>query len=207
VAEYANAARLAIKAGFDGIELHAANGYLLEQFLNANVNQRTDAYGATPDGRNRFVLEVARATAKEIGAERIGIRLSPDGVFNATGGYEGMQAQYLALVKELSVLGLMYVHVLDHSAMGAPPVPAELTTALRSAFDGTFILAGGFDKSSAQSALAEGKADLIALGRAFLANSDLVARMRNDLPLNSPDPSTFYTPGAQGYTDYPVLAG
>jgi len=207
VAEYANAARLAIKAGFDGIELHAANGYLLEQFLNANVNQRTDAYGATPDGRNRFVLEVARATANEIGAERVGIRLSPNGVFNATGGYEGMQEQYLALVKELSGIGLMYVHVLDHSAMGAPPVPAELKTALRSAFNGTFILAGGFDKSSAQSALAEGKADLIALGRAFLANPDLVARMRNDLPLNQPDPSTFYTPGAQGYTDYPVLAG
>jgi N-ethylmaleimide reductase len=207
VAEYAKSARLAMKAGFDGIELHAANGYLLEQFLNANVNQRTDAYGATPDGRNRFVLEVARATAKEIGAERVGIRLSPIGVFNATGGYEGMQEQYLALVKELSALGLMYVHVLDHSAMGAPPVPAELKTALRSAFNGPFILAGGFDKSSAQSALAEGRADLIALGRAFLANPDLVVRMRNDLPLNAPDPSTFYTPGSQGYTDYPVFAG
>jgi N-ethylmaleimide reductase len=205
--EYATGARLAIEAGFDGIELHAANGYLLEQFLNANVNRRTDGYGATPEGRNRFVLEVVRATAKEIGAERVGIRLSPHGVFNATGAYDGVGEQYLALVKELSALGLMYVHVLDHSAIGAPPVPVELKTDLRAAFSGPFILAGGFDKASAQQALVGGHADLIAMGRAFLANPDLVDRMREDRPLNAPDPSTFYTPGAQGYTDYPALAG
>ncbi|MES2102617.1 MAG: alkene reductase [Pseudomonadota bacterium] len=207
VHEYASAARLAIAAGFDGIELHAANGYLLEQFLNANVNHRTDGYGDTPEGRNRLVLEVARAAAQEIGAERVGIRLSPHGVFNATGGYAGVDEQYLALVKELSALGLMYVHVLDHSAIGAPPVPAKLKTDLRAAFSGPFILAGGFDKASAQQALLEGGADLIAMGRAFLANPDLVERMRDDQPLNAPDPSTFYTPGAQGYTDYPALAG
>lgn len=153
------------------------------------------------------MLEVARAPAKEIGAERVGIRLSPNGVFNATGGYDGMQEQYLALVKELSAIGLMYVHVLDHSAIGAPAVPAELKMALRNAFDGPFILAGGFDKTSAESALAEGEADLIAMGRPFLANPDLVSRLRNDLPLNAPDPSTFYTPGSQGYTDYPAFAG
>ena len=206
VSEYATAARLAIAAGFDGIELHAANGYLLEQFLNANVNRRTDGYGGTPEGRNRLVLEVARAAAKEIGAERVGIRLSPYGVFNATGGYAGVDQQYTALVQELSALGLMYVHLLDHSALGAPPVPAELKTGLRAAFKGPFILAGGFDKESAQRALAEGRADLIAMGRAFLANPDLVDRMRHGQPLNAPDPSTFYTPGEQGYTDYPALA-
>ncbi|MBA5689119.1 alkene reductase [Rugamonas apoptosis] len=207
IGEYATAARLAIDAGFDGIELHAANGYLLEQFLNANVNRRTDGYGATPEGRNRFVLEVVRATVKAIGAERVGIRLSPHGVFNATGAYEGVDAQYLALVKQLSALGLMYVHLLDHSALGAPAVPGQLKTDLRAAFGGPFILAGGFDKGSAQQALAAGHADLIAMGRAFLANPDLVERMRDDQPLNAPDPSTFYTPGAQGYTDYPALAG
>lgn len=206
VNEYATAARLAIAAGFDGIELHAANGYLLEQFLNANVNRRTDGYGGTPEGRNRLVLEVARAAAKEIGAERVGIRLSPYGVFNATGGYAGVDQQYTALVQELSALGLMYVHLLDHSALGAPPVPAELKAGLRAAFKGPFILAGGFDKESAQRALAEGRADLIAMGRAFLANPDLVDRMRHGQPLNAPDPSTFYTPGEQGYTDYPALA-
>jgi len=206
IADYANAARLAIQAGFDGIELHAANGYLLEQFLNANINRRTDGYGGTPQGRNRLVLEIAHAAAKEIGADRVGIRLSPHGVFNSTGPFDGIDAQYVALVEALSALGLMYVHVLDHSAMGAPAVPAQLKADLRAAFSGPFILAGGFDQASAEQALGEGHADLIAMGRAFLANPDLVARMRINAPLNAPDPATFYTPGAQGYTDYPALA-
>lgn len=206
VAEYAQAARLAIEAGFDGIELHAANGYLIEQFLNANVNTRTDGHGGSIDGRNRFALEVARATADAIGAERVGIRLSPHGVFNGTGPFADVDAQYLALVQELSPLGLMYLHVLDHSAMGAPAVPAELKAALRAAFDGPFILAGGFDAASAEQVLAAGQADLIAFGRPFLSNPDLVARMQTGAPLNPPDFGTFYTPGAQGYTDYPALA-
>ena len=204
--EYATAARLAIEAGFDGIELHAANGYLLEQFLNANVNRRTDGYGGTAEGRNRLVLEVARAAVKEIGAERVGIRLSPHGVVNSTGAFNGVDEQYLALVRQLSALGLMYVHVLDHSAMGAPAVPAKLKADLRAAFDGPFILAGGLDKASAQQALSEGRADLTAMGRAFIANPDLVERMRQDAPLNAPARDTFYTPGAKGYTDYPTLA-
>jgi N-ethylmaleimide reductase len=203
--EYAVAARLAIQAGFDGVELHAANGYLLEQFLNANVNTRTDAYGGTPEARNRLTLEVARAVAQEIGAARVGIRLSPYGVFNATGGFAEVDRQYIALVKELSALGLMYVHLLDHSPLGAPPVPAQLKADLRAAFSGPFILAGGYSKDSAQQALDAGQADLIAMGRPFLANPDLVARMRHDQPLNAPDPGTFYTPGEQGYTDYPAL--
>ncbi|MGJ7490580.1 alkene reductase [Variovorax sp. ZT4R33] len=207
IGEYATAARLAIQAGFDGIELHAANGYLLEQFLNANVNRRTDGYGGTPEGRNRLVLEVARATVKEIGAERVGIRLSPHGVVNSTGAFEGVDEQCLTLVKQLSALGLMYVHVLDHSAMGAPPVPAKLKTDLKAAFHGPFILAGGLNKASAQQVLSEGRADLTAMGRPFIANPDLVERMRQDAPLNAPAPDTFYTPGAKGYTDYPALAG
>jgi N-ethylmaleimide reductase len=205
VEEYAQSARLAIDAGFDGIELHAANGYLIEQFLNANVNKRTDAHGESADGRNRFALEVARATVAAIGAHRVGIRLSPHGVFNSTGEFPGVAAQYLALVRELSGMGLQYVHVLDHSAMGAPPVPAELKSQLRAAFEGVFILAGGFDRASAESALQAGQADLIAFGRPFLANPDLVDRMRVDGALNNPDPTTFYTPGPKGYTDYPVL--
>lgn len=205
VAEYAEAARLAIEAGFDGVELHAANGYLIEQFLNANVNTRTDGYGGSTAGRNRFALEVARATVAAIGAERVGIRLSPYGVFNGTGAFADVDAQYLALVQELSTLGLMYLHVLDHSAMGAPAVPAELKVALRAAFQGPYILAGGFDTASAEQALVDGQADLIAFGRPFISNPDLVARMQAGAPLTAPDFGSFYTPGAQGYTDYPAL--
>lgn len=205
VAEYAEAARLAIEAGFDGVELHAANGYLIEQFLNANVNTRTDGYGGSTAGRNRFALEVARATVAAIGAERVGIRLSPYGVFNGTGAFADVDAQYLALVQELSTLGLMYLHVLDHSAMGAPAVPAALKAALRAAFQGPYILAGGFDTASAEQALVDGQADLIAFGRPFISNPDLVARMQAGAPLTAPDFGSFYTPGAQGYTDYPAL--
>ena len=206
VGEFAQSARLALEAEFDGVELHAANGYLIEQFLNANVNRRSDAYGAGIEGRNRFALEVARATVAAIGGDRVGIRLSPYGVFNATGAFPDVEAQYLALTKELSALGLLYVHLLDHSAMGAPPVPAELKARLRSSFNGLFILAGGFDRASAESALTAKQADLIAFARPFLANPDLVARMRADAPLNAPDMATFYTPGPKGYTDYPALA-
>ncbi len=205
VGEYVQAARLAMEAGFDGIELHAANGYLLEQFLNANINRRVDGYGGTPEGRNRLVLEVAAATAQAIGADRVGIRLSPHGVFNGAGAFPGVDEQYLALVKQLSALGLMYVHVLDHSALGAPAVPDELKAGLRAAFAGPFILAGGFDKATAEQALTSGRADMIAMGRAFLANPDLVDRLQHDAPLNAVDPQTFYTPGEKGYTDYPAL--
>lgn len=205
IGEYAQAARLAIEAGFDGVELHAANGYLLEQFLNANINHREDGYGGTPEGRNRLVLEVAAAAAEAIGADRVGIRLSPYGVFNGAGGFPGVDAQYLALTQALSALGLMYVHVLDHSALGAPAVPDGLKAALRDAFDGPFILAGGLDKALAEQALTSGRADLVAMGRAFLSNPDLVARLRQGSPLNAVDPQTFYTPGETGYTDYPAL--
>ena len=206
VGEYAQASRLAIEAGFDGVELHAANGYLMEQFLNANINTRTDGYGGNADARNRFTLEVARASCAAIGAHRVGIRLSPYGVFNGTGGFAEVDAQYLALTSALSDLGLLYLHLLDHSAMGTPPVPAALKSGMRSAFAGPFMLAGGYDRASAEQALAAKQADLIAFGRPFLANPDLVARLQGNAALNPPDMSTFYTPGAKGYTDYPTLA-
>jgi len=206
VEEFAQSARLAVEAGFDGIELHAANGYLIEQFLNPNVNTRTDGYGGSIAGRNRFALEVARATAAAIGGDKVGIRLSPYGVFNATGPFPEVDAQYLALVEELSTLGLLYLHVLDHSAMGAPAVPPAIKASLRQAFKGPFIAAGGFDAASAQQLLASGDADLVAFGRPFLANPDLVVRMKTAAPMNDLDMATFYTPGAKGYTDYPALA-
>jgi N-ethylmaleimide reductase len=205
VEEHAAAAKLALDAGFDGVEVHGANGYLIEQFLNPLVNRRMDGHGGSIEGRNRLALEIARATAAAIGRDRVGIRLSPYGVFNGTGEFPEVQTQYLALAASLSTLGLLYIHLVDHSSMGAPPVPADFKRKLRAAFDGLFILSGGFDHASAEQALIEKRGDLIAFGRPFLANPDLVARMRQDAPLNAPDTATFYVPGAQGYTDYPAL--
>jgi N-ethylmaleimide reductase len=205
IAEFVRSAQLAIEAGFDGVELHAANGYLIEQFLNANVNQRDDDYGRTAEGRNRFALEVARATVAAIGAKRVGMRLSPYGALNSTGAFADLEAQYVALTEELDQLGILYIHLLDHSAMGAPPVPDELKFRLRVAFHGVFILAGGFDRAAAEDALRTGRADLIAFARPFIANPDLVERLQNKSALNPLDMATFYTPGAKGYTDYPAL--
>ncbi|MCA3240069.1 MAG: alkene reductase [Rubrivivax sp.] len=204
--EHVAAAKLAMDAGFDGVELHGANGYLIEQFLNPLVNLRTDGYGGSIERRNRLALEIARATVAAIGRDRVGIRLSPYGVFNGTGEFPEVQAQYLTLVHSLSALGLLYVHLVDHSSMGAPPVPADFKLKLREAFDGLFILSGGFDRAGAEQALTDKRGDLIAFGRPFLANPDLVARMHQDAPLNTPDAATFYVPGAKGYTDYPTLA-
>ena len=203
IAEFAHAATLAVQAGFDGIELHAANGYLLEQFLNANVNTRTDDYGGSAANRLRLVLEVARATVEAIGPQRVGIRLSPFGVFNDTGSFDGVEDQYLVLARELSALRLVYLHLVDHSALGAPEVPAAFKARLQTAFAGTFIASGGFDHERAERVLAEGRADLVAFGRPWIANPDLVERMRDGIALATPDPATFYSPGPAGYTDYP----
>lgn len=206
VAGYAHSASRAIEAGFDGVELHAANGYLIEQFLNANVNTRSDAYGGSASARNRFALEVAKATIAAVGAERVGIRVSPYGVFNGTGPYDDVEAQYLSLAHELHALGLVYLHLVDHSSMGAPTVPVSFKQALRATFSGTFIGSGGLDQESAEAMLEAKDADLVAFGRASLANPDLVQRFQTSAALNEPDPSTFYTPGPAGYTDYPVLS-
>lgn len=205
VAEYAQSARLAVEAGFDGVELHGANGYLIEQFLNANVNTRDDAWGGSPEGRNRFALEVARAAAEAIGPARVGIRLSPFGVYNGTGPYDGVEAQYADLARALGALGLAYLHLVDHSSMGAPSLPEGLRPLLRKAFGGTFIASGGFDRDRAEAVITAGEADLVAFGRPWLANPDLIARMKAGAALNAPDFSTFYTPGPKGYTDYPTL--
>jgi N-ethylmaleimide reductase len=205
VQEFVTAAKLAMEAGFDGIELHGASGYLIEQFLNPIVNLRTDGYGGSIEGRNRLALEIAAATVAAIGRDRVGIRVSPYGALCGTGEFPEVQAQFLALADSLSKLGLIYMHLADHSSMGAPPVPADFKRKLRASFDGVFILSGGFDLASAEEALLGGRGDLISFGRAFLANPDLVARMRKDTPLSSPDMATFYSPGPKGYTDYPAL--
>jgi N-ethylmaleimide reductase len=204
IAEYVTASRNAIAAGFDGVELHGANGYLLEQFISPDTNRRTDAWGGTIEKRVGFVLEVARQVAGAIGGERVGIRISPYGVNAGMVAYPEIDETYRKLVAGLASTGLQYVHLVDHSAMGAPPVPADLKLALRAAWPRTFILAGGFDRDGAEAALKDGRADLVAFGRPFLANPDLVTRLQRGLPLNAPDFATFYVPGPKGYTDYPV---
>jgi len=206
IAEYAQAAKNAVAAGFDGIELHAANGYLLEQFIRPNSNRRTDAYGGGIEKRARFVLEVAEAATAAIGKDKVGIRLSPYGVFNDMPLYPEMESDYAYLAQKLNDAGLVYVHLVDHSAGGAPPVPASIKETYRKTFKRTLILSGGYDAERAEADLAAGKADLIAVGKGFLANPDLVIRWQNKAPQNAPDPTTFYTPGPKGYTDYPALS-
>jgi N-ethylmaleimide reductase len=203
--EFAQAAKNAIAAGFDGVEVHSANGYLLEQFLRPNSNQRTDSYGGTIEGRARFVLEVVDAAAKTIGKEKVGIRISPYGVFNDMPLYPEMESDYNYLAKQLNERGVLYVHLVDHSSMGAPPVPESIRTMLRSQSNLHLILSGGYDFKRAENDVAAGKADLIAVGRSILANPDLKKRWETGAALNVPDMSTFYTPGPKGYTDYPTL--
>ena len=203
--EYAQAAKNARAAGFDGVELHAANGYLLEQFIRPNCNRRADAYGGPIERRARFVLEVVKAVADAIGKDRVGIRLSPYGVFNDMPPYPATEADYTYLAKELSKLGIVYVHLVDHSALGAPAVPQSIKDTFGTAFKSALILSGGYDAARAEADLASGKADLIAVGRPFLANPDLVERWKTGAPVNAPDPATFYTPGPKGYIDYPLL--
>jgi N-ethylmaleimide reductase len=207
VEEYAQAAKNAVTAGFDGVELHGANGYLLEQFFRPTSNRRTDRYGGSIENRARFVLEVTRAVVGAIGKDKVGIRLSPFGAFNDMPAYPTTEADYTYLAGELNAIGLVYVHLVDHSSMGAPPVPESMKATFRSVFKRTLILSGGYDAVRAESDLEAGKCDLVAFGRPFLANPDLVTRWKTGAALNVPDMSTFYTPGAKGYTDYPMLAG
>jgi len=202
IAEYAAAARNAVAAGLDGVELHGANGYLIDQFLNTASNRRQDEWGGTIEGRIRFALEVAKATVAAIGGGRVGMRISPYGVFNGMAPDAETEALYTRLATELGALGLAYIHIVDHSSMGAPEVPAATKAAIRSAFVGKLVLSGGYDAARAHADLAAGRGDLAAFGRPFIGNPDLVAKLQSGAALTAPDFSTFYTPGEKGYTDY-----
>lgn len=204
ITEFRQAAENAIAAGFDGVELHSANGYLLEQFIRPNTNLRDDAYGGDIQGRSRFILEVVDEVSDAIGKDRVGIRLSPFGVFNDMPMYDSMAADYAFIAEQLEHKGILYIHLVDHSAMGQPEVPDSIKTAFRKSFSGSLILSGGYDAEHAEQDLSESKADLIAVGRPFLANPDLPLRWQRGIDLNEPDYDTFYTPGPKGYTDYPI---
>jgi len=206
-AEFIAAAKNAIEAGFDGIELHGANGYLLEQFLSPVSNIRTDNYGGSVENRARFVLEVAKGAAEAIGKEKVGIRLSPYGVASDMPHYSEIDATYEYLAHELSKIGIAYVHVVDHSAMGAPPVPLAIKQTIRNAFRNTFIHAGGYIQKTAEADIESGLYDLVGIGRPFINNPDLVERYKNNWPVSADlDMNTFYTADAVGYTDYPAYS-
>lgn len=203
VQEYATSAQLAIEAGFDGIELHGANGYLINQFLNANANQRTDEYGGSAENRSRFLFEVVEACIEAIGASKVGVRISPYGVFNSMGEFEGIEEQYANIAKRLDELNIAYLHTADMSAVTNMEMPESMKQKIRVNFKGTLILNGGYNKEKATEHLQAGKGELICFASSFIANPDLVTRMKEGIELSVPNQDTFYTPGPEGYTDYP----
>lgn len=202
VAEYGDASRRAREAGFDGIELHGANGYLIDQFLRDASNQRSDGYGGTAANRARFLLEIIAAAKAHWPTERIGVRVSPTHAFQGMGDSDPV-THYATIAELLSTHRLAYLHVVE------PPIQPEgvpyVAATIRQHFDGPLILAAKYDLNSANGALAAGRADLVAFGEAYLANPDLPERLRRGAPLNAADKATFYTPGEKGYTDYPFL--
>lgn len=203
--EYVIAAQNAIEAGFDGVELHGANGYLLEQFLSPISNIRKDNYGGSVENRCRFVIEVATAVAEAIGKDKTGIRLSPYGVASDMPHYPEIDATYKYLSDQLNKIGIAFIHLVDHSEMGAPVVPLEIKKLIRDNFKNTIIHCGGFDKLKAEAEIENGLADLIAFGRPFINNPDLVERLKNNWALSSDlKMDLFYSADKKGYTDYPV---
>jgi N-ethylmaleimide reductase len=218
VQDFAQAAANAIEAGFDGVEIHGANGYLVEQFLNPLVNDRTDQYGAgTMENRLRFTLEVVDAVIAKIGRERVGIRISPYGELFDMPLYDSIDATYTALAKALGERGIAYVHVMDQSGYGMGDAAGgervsdkigRLLVALRQNMPGTaLILAGGMTRARAEQLIGGGIIDLAAFGQPFIANPDLVARLRGNLALTEPDRSTYYGGDAHGYIDYAPYQG
>lgn len=201
VEEYRVATRNAIKAGFDGVEIHAANGYLIHQFLSESANQREDQYGGSVENRLRFALEVVSAVTSEIGASRTGIRLSPVSSSNSIKTLDPGSV-FFPLVRELDRLNLIYIHVIEGTAGASRESPDLDFLALRKEFKGTWIVNNSYDLEMADGAVNSGYADLIAFGKLFIANPNLVEKLKKNLPLNKPDVNTFYGGGEKGYTDY-----
>ncbi|WP_443969930.1 alkene reductase [Sphingobium sp. CR28] len=203
--DYRKAARNALEAGFDGVEIHGANGYLIDQFLRDGTNARTDDYGGSIENRARLLFEVVNAVVGVVGADRTGLRLSPNG--DAQGVIDSNPEPLFAYVAtELEKIGLAYLHLRESRPGGTfrPSDQAPLAPVIRKHFTGALILNGDYTADRAAATVAAGEADAIAFGRPFIANPDLVSRIRTGAPLNAPNPSTFYSQGDEGYTDYPV---
>jgi N-ethylmaleimide reductase len=205
VEDFRKAAANAIAAGFDGVEVHGANGYLLDQFAKDGANVRTDAYGGSVENRARLMLEVTAAVVQEIGAERTGIRISPVSPANGVSSSDA-QAQFDYIVDQLNALGIVYIHVVEGATAGPRDAAPFDFGSLRRRFKNTYIANNGYNLDLATSRLAEDKADLFAFGRPFIANPDLVERLETRAPLAAVDPATIYGGGAAGYTDYPTIA-
>lgn len=204
VKDYAQAAKNAIEAGFDGIELHGANGYLIEQFIDSQTNHRTDEYGGSLENRLRFLKEVATAVSEAIGAERVGVRQAP--LTTLMGAVDdNPEETYIAAAELLNEIGVAYIHIAEADWENAPVMPVSFKEAYREAFKGTLIYSGKYTKERAEEALQKGWADLIGFGRPFIANPDLPFRLEHDLPLNEPNRAKFFGGGAEGYTDYPFV--
>lgn len=202
ISDYAQAAKNAIKAGFDGVELHGANGYLIEQFMDSETNKRTDIYGGSLENRLRFLKEVVTAVAAAVGKERVGVRQAP--LTTLMGAIDAHPEEtYIAAAKILNEVGIAYIHIAEADWENAPVMAESFKEAYRNTFSGTLIYSGKYTKERAEEALHKGWADLIGFGRPFIANPDLPLRIQNDWPLNEPDRSTFFGGTAKGYTDYP----
>lgn len=201
--EFAQAAQNAIDAGFDGVELHGANGYLLEQFLNPHVNQRTDDYGGSIENRSRFVIAVANAVVNKIGADKTGIRISPYNQYNDMPAYNEVYDTYNYLSNELNKLNIAYVHVIDYAAR-ATEEGKKLLDSIRSNFTNTIILNGGYTKERAEEVIIAGIANLVSFGSPFIANPNLPHKLQHNITLNTPDSNLFFSAGAEGFTDYPA---
>lgn len=206
IQEYVQAAKNAITAGFDGVELHAANGYLIEQFINGGINTRTDEYGGSVENRSRFLLEIAEQTVAAIGKEKVGVRISPFSTFNDIPAYDGVEETYIHIAKKLTDLDIAYLHYLDHSPTGLDLVSQDLRNAFRESFKNTLIFCGALTKESASAIIESGQVDLAAFGKLYLSNPDLVERLAADAELEQPNFDLLYMPGAEGYTDYPALS-
>ncbi len=206
VEQYRKAAENALEAGFDGVEIHAANGYLIDQFLRDGTNKRTDKYGGSIENRTRFLLEVTEAVTNVCGANKVGVRLSPSGTFNDMRDSSPLETfGYAAEV--LNKFGLAYLHIFEAIEAdirhGTTVVP---TSHLKERFENTLIVNGGYDQTRGDAVLSTGAADLVAFGTLYIANPDLPERFALNAPLNQPDPTTFYGGGEKGYTDYPAIA-